>query len=136
MDELIDYITNYIDNLNISLGATEQLGATFLILGYSKFFIGADMDILMASGALEESKMPDEIYLYGQTLSLIGYIILFIVSYKRYNELLYKELYLNDYFNLSSYLLLVQSYFLSVIANSLRVVAFTSIVSYNNQTSS
>lgn len=136
MDELIDYITNYIDNLNISLGATEQLGATFLILGYSKFFIGADMDILMASGALEESKMPDEIYLYGQTLSLIGYIILFIVSYKRYNELLYKELYLNDYFNLSSYLLLVQSYFLSVIANSLRVVAFTSIVSYNNQTTS
>lgn len=134
MDELIDYIANYIDNLNISLGATEQLGATFLILGYSKFFIGADMDILMASGALEESKMPDEIYLYGQTLSLIGYIILFIVSYKRYTELLYKELYLNDYFNLSSYLLLVQSYFLSVIANSLRVVAFTSIVSYNNQT--
>lgn len=134
MDELIDYIANYIDNLNISLGATEQLGATFLILGYSKFFIGADMDILMASGALEESKMPDEIYLYGQTLSLIGYIILFIVSYKRYTELLYKELYLNDYFNLSSYLLLVQSYFLSVIANSLRVVAFTSIVSSNNQT--
>ena len=136
MDELINYISDYIDNLNISLGATEQLGATFLILGYSKFFVAADMDILMASNILEESKIPDEIYLYGQILSLIGYIILFIVSFKRYNEFLYKEFYLNDYFNLSSYLLLVQSYFLSIIANSLRVIAFTSIVSYNTQTTS
>ena len=88
MDELINYISDYIDNLNISLGATEQLGATFLILGYSKFFVAADMDILMASNILEESKIPDEIYLYGQILSLIGYIILFIVSFKRYNLLM------------------------------------------------
>ena len=71
--------------------------------------------------------IPDSVSLYGQELVLTGYILLFIVASKRVAEKAFRNKITEENYDLGPYSLIATAYFLSVIANSLRVQAFAQI---------
>lgn len=127
-------LDDFIKRLDISLAELEELGLTFLLVGYSNFYIGADLDILEALDINNTGQHPDIVTLWGQNLVLIGYIFLWIVSTKRVEEKSFRtDSENNEIYIIEPYIQISQAYLLSVFANYLRVVAFQQIA-INNAT--
>ena len=112
---------------DIDLANLEKIGLFFLLYGYSIFVVGADLDILEALDINTTGYIPDSVTLYGQELVLTGYIILFIVASKRVAEKAFRTEVTEENYDLGPYKLLANGYFLSIIANSLRIQAFAEI---------
>lgn len=121
----------YIKNLDINLAQTEQLGIIFIIFGYLEFFYGADIDILESLEINHTGKSPDEVTLLGQELILIGYIILWVVAIERSDEKALRNSRDGSNFYIAAYIQVADSYFLSVVAHSIRLQAFYEIVRTN-----
>lgn len=118
----------FIKNLDISIAELEKSGAFFLTLGYSNFFRGADLDVLEILERNFTGDSPAEVTLIGQQFVLMGYVILYIVALKRYDE---KQLRLtqgNENINLAPYKILTEAYLASACANYLRYLAFSQIL--------
>ena len=96
-----------------------------MLYGYSIFVVGANLDILEALDRNNTGYIPDSVSLYGQELVLTGYILLFIVASKRVAEKAFRNKVTEENYDLGN--LIATAYFLSVIANSLRVQAFAQI---------
>lgn len=126
----VDSFIDYLESLDIEIAKLEQFGAILLIVGYSLFYSGAQYDIYEALDINEQNISPDYVTLIGEYYVLAGYIVLYVVSLKRIEEKYNSDLYGEDSFIISPYVLLSYSYLLSVIANSLRVEAFNEIL-YN-----
>ncbi|MCQ2969692.1 MAG: hypothetical protein MJ191_06215 [Clostridium sp.] len=112
---------------DIALANLEKVGLFFLLYGYSLFVVGANLDILEALDINNTGYLPDTITLYGQQLILTGYIILFIVASNRIAEKAFRNEVTNENHDLGPYKRIANAYFLSIIANSLRVKAFEEI---------
>lgn len=117
----------YIKNLTISLANLEKLGVSLLIIGYAYFFYGAQLDILEVNECNDTGNTPTSAFLFGQQLSLLGYIVLWIVAKKRLDQISLRNKLENEEFPLWPFHILVNSYFLSIIANAIRVQAFAAI---------
>lgn len=127
-----DFIDEFIKKLDISIADLEKAGATLLVLGYSHFFFGADLDILEALEINTTGKSPDSITLFGQQLVLTGYIILWVVAVKRVKEKKFLNENTDKNFTIAPYAQIADAYLLSVFANSLRLEGFTQINLVNN----
>lgn len=114
-------------NLDIDIANLEKTGLFFILYGYSIFVVGANLDILESLDINDTGYVPDTVTLYGQELVLTGYIILFIVASKRVSEKGFRDSVTDEDYDLGPYSLLANAYLLSVLANSLRVVAFSQI---------
>ena len=112
---------------DIDLANLEKIDLFFLLYGYSIFVVGANLDILEALDRNNTGYIPDSVTLYGQELVLTGYILLFIVASKRVAEKAFRNKVTEENYDLGPYNLIATAYFLSVIANSLRVQAFAQI---------
>lgn len=119
-----DNIHSFIDNFDINIAEMEKVGSLLLILGYSNFFFGAQADIEETVRENYHEINPDKITLFGQELVLTGYVCLFIVALKRYWEKTLRVTSSNTNVDLSPYIAITDSYFLSVIANSVRLENF------------
>ena len=119
-----DNIESFIDKFDIDIAEMEKVGAILLVLGYSNFYFGAQVDIDETLGINFYHDNPDLITLFAQELVLTGYVILFIVAMKRYWEKTIRVNGSNTNADLSPYMAIVNSYFLSVIANSVRLENF------------
>lgn len=117
-------IENYITNLDIGLGNMEKIGVVFLIAGYANYIFAANLDILEALDENNTGQSPEEAFVFGQKLVLLGYILLFIVASKRLNEKEFRNTYNNENNNLNPYFSISYSYLLSVVANLIRFEAF------------
>ncbi|MEN8077449.1 hypothetical protein ABFP60_10825 [Clostridioides difficile] len=120
-------IENYITNLDISLGNMEKIGVVFLIAGYANYIFAANLDILEALDENNTGQSPEEAFVFGQKLVLLGYILLFIVASKRLNEKEFRNTYNNENNNLNPYFSISYSYLLSVVANLIRFEAFVQL---------
>lgn len=120
-------IENYITNLDISLGNMEKIGVVFLIAGYANYIFAANLDILEALDENNTGQSPEEAFVFGQKLVLLGYTLLFIVASKRLNEKEFRNTYNNENNNLNPYFSISYSYLLSVVANLIRFEAFVQL---------
>lgn len=123
----------FIKTLDINLAELEKSGAFFLTLGYSHFFKGAELTILEVLETNFTENSSDETTLIGQQFVVIGYTLLYIVASKRYDE--QKRLMSEDdkTINLSPYKTIVESYFLSIVTNYMRYVAFSQILKNSHE---
>lgn len=124
----INNIDEYLKNIDINIAQLEKIGATFLSIGYAIFFYGADLDIKEATKNHDDYIPTDEVTLFGQTLVLIGYIILYIVNKRRIKEKILLNKYKNDNIKLWPYILITNGYLLSVFSNILRYIGFYYII--------
>lgn len=133
MDELFitDELKNFIDSIDMSIAELEKLASVFLVLGYTKVYIGADLDILDTLDIPLGNETPDEVTVLGQKLVLSGYILLWIVAIKRVKEKSFRNDNTNGNFNIDSYISIANAYFLSVYANTIRVIYFDKIAREN-----
>lgn len=120
-------IENYITNLDIGLGNMEKIGVVFLIAGYANYIFAANLDILEALDENNTGQSPEEAFVFGQKLVLLGYTLLFIVASKRLNEKEFRNTYNNENNNLNPYFSISYSYLLSVVANLIRFEAFVQL---------
>ena len=120
-------LEDYIKNLDIYLANLEKLGVFFLLLGYSNYIFAANLDILEALEENNTGIKPEDVFVYGQRFVLLGYILLYIVSMKRINEREFRNTYNDENYDLNPYFEVAISYFISVIANLIRVNAFIRI---------
>lgn len=128
---LLSEFREYIKNLDISLAHLEQLGIIFIIVGYLDFYDAANLDILEALEINTGGKHPDEAVLYGQSLILIGYILLWVVAVDRVNEKSSRNSNDNENFYIPAYVQVADSYLLSVIAHAIRLQGFYIIAETN-----
>lgn len=126
--EFLDSIIDYLNSLDIEIAELEQFGALLLIVGYSLFYFGAQYDIYEVLDINNQNISPDYITLIGEYYVLAGYLVLYVISIKRTDEKYMSNLYGEDNFIVYPYSLLAYSYLLSVIANSLRLEAFSEIL--------
>ncbi|MGL5151371.1 MAG: hypothetical protein ACRC7N_12460 [Clostridium sp.] len=117
----------YIDNLLLNAAELERSGALFLMIGYSQFLKGADLDIIELTCKEDTILTRDEVVITGQSFVLIGYLFLYIVSYKRLCTLNLENLESEVKTPTAPLECLVFAYRLSVIANALRLTAFNQI---------
>ena len=124
----INNIDEYLKNMDISIAQLEKIGATFLSIGYAIFFYGADLDIKEVIEDAEDFIPTDEITLFGQSLVLTGYVVLYIVNRRRIQEKILINKYTDDDVRLWPYILITNAYLLSVFSNYLRYIGFYYIV--------
>ena len=110
------------EDILIELANLEKIGATLLVIGYSLFVVGANIDVTEILEIDENGPKATTVTLNGAEIVLIGYVVLWIVAEKRLmisqetnNETVYP------------YKKLAYSYILSILANSLRVQALGEI---------
>lgn len=110
------------EDILIELANLEKVGATLLVIGYSLFVVGANIDVTEILEIDENGPKATTVTLNGAEIVLIGYVVLWIVAEKRLmisretnNETVYP------------YKKLAYSYILSILANSLRVQALGEI---------
>lgn len=120
-------IEDYITNLDIGLANMEKIGVVFLIAGYANYIFAANLDILEALDENNTGQSPEDAFVFGQKLVLLGYILLFIVASKRLNEKQFRNTYNNENNNLNPYFSVSCSYLLSVVANLIRFEAFVQL---------
>lgn len=120
-------IEDYITNLDISLANMEKIGVVFLIAGYANYIFAANLDILETLDENNTGQSPEEAFVFGQKLVLLGYTLLFIVASKRLNEKEFRNTYNNENNNLNPYFSVSYSYLLSVVANLIRFEAFVKL---------
>lgn len=120
-------IEEYLDNLDISLSNIEKIGAFFLSLAYSLFILGSNLDILEILDTNNTGISPDDVFLYGEEFILLGYIILWGVSYNRLKVKIYENNNTDDNISLEPYNKIEISYALSVIANAIRLDGFAEL---------
>ena len=123
----INDLENYINNLDISLANLEALGASLLAIGYAYFFYSAILDKMQLNDIDINGEKPSSVILYGQQLSLMGYIVLWIVALKRIYGKEFENNNLDGDNCLLLYETLANSYLLSIIANAIRVQVFAQL---------
>ena len=129
-------LDNYINNSNISLSNLEKVGAFLLSLGYSLFLIGAALDIAETLETNNTGVSPSDVFLYGEQLILIGYIILWGVASNRVNLEIFISNNTDENVFLSPYNKVAFSYALSVVANAIRLEGFAELDYINNNSES
>lgn len=117
-------IEEYIQSLEISLANLEKAGALFLSIGYFTFFIGANLDILEILDINNTGQSPDKTFFEGQSLTVIGYILLWVVALNRVNVDILKEKYTGESESIYPHEKLAAAYALSVFANLTRLDVF------------
>lgn len=122
-----DNLENYLKELDLSLANLEKVGAIFLSLGYYTISIGANLDTLEILKINNTGESPEKTFLYGQSLTVIGYILLWIVAMNRININILKNKYTDAHINLSPHHKLSSAYSLSVFANLIRLDAFAEL---------
>ena len=122
-----DNLDNYLEELDLTLANLEKIGAIFLSLGYYTISIGANLDALEILKINNTGESPEKTFFYGQSLTVIGYILLWIVSINRINVNILKNQYTDAHINLSPYRKLSSAYSLSVFANLIRLDAFAEL---------
>lgn len=130
-NDSLNEFREYIKNLDINLAHLEQLGIIFIIAGYLDFYDSANLDILESLEINFTGKNPDEAVLYGQSIILIGYILLWVVSVDRVNEKNSRNSTDDEKFYIPAYIQVADSYLFSVIAHSMRLQAFYIIAKTN-----
>ena len=123
-------IDSFITRLDINLAELEKAGVILLLMGYSNFFIGANLEIEVALNEGYGELLPDEITLFGQELVFCGYIFLWIVAYNRVKEKSFRQNSSEEEYLLPAYESISNAYLLSVIANGLRVKSFNDIANF------
>ncbi|MBN1039067.1 hypothetical protein DVW12_10165 [Clostridium botulinum] len=119
-----DNIESFLKNLDIALPNLEKIGAVLLTIGYSTFLSAANLDIADALDANNSGVVPFSVFVSGQKLNLIGYIILWIVSAERVKEAQFKINNTDEDINLNAFLGIEFSYLLSIYANFIRLQSF------------
>lgn len=120
-------IEDYIKNLDTYLANLEKIGVVLLLFGYSNYIFAANLDILEALEENNTGIKPEDVFVYGQRFVFLGYIILYIVAVKRINEREVRNTYNDEDYDLNPYFEVSFSYFISVIANLIRLDAFIRI---------
>lgn len=118
-----DNIDDILKNLDIQLANLEKFGSALLIVGYSLFFYGADLDIKETLDINNTGLTPTGVTLYGGELVLYGYILLFIVADRRLNQKIFENDELGKDNILSPYYSLYDAYFISILMNLIRLDA-------------
>lgn len=126
-NDYFEELDRFIRNLDISIANLEKLAVSLIIIGYSYFLIGANIDILEAKDMNENKISPDTITLEGQYFITYGYFTAWIVAVKRVYEKSFRNSTGYLFFPIEPYQIVAQSYLLSVIANSLRLYGFYQI---------
>ncbi len=121
-------LEEYLEKLDLYLADLEKTGAILLSLGYSFYIKSAQVDILeILNEDFEPVESPREILVSGQRLILFGYIILYTVAVQRLQEKIIINETSEQPVNLSPYRRVIESYFVSVIANYVRLNAFVDL---------
>ncbi len=120
-------IEDYIKDLEISLANLEKAGALFLSVGYFTFFIGANLDILEILNINNTGQSPDKTFFEGQSLTVLGYILLWIVSINRVGVDIFKKKYTGESEGIYPHENLAAAYALSVFANLIRLDVFAQL---------
>ncbi len=125
MEYDIEQLEEYFKQLDLYLADLEKAGAFLLSLGYSLYIKSAQVDILeVLNEDFEPVETPREILVTGQRLILFGYIILYSVARQRLQQKIIMNEVSEEPVNLSPYRRVIESYFVSVIANYVRLNAF------------
>ena len=123
-----DQLEEYFKQLDLYLADLEKTGAFLLSLGYSLYIKSAQVDILeILDEDFEPIETPREILVTGQKLILFGYIILYSVAVQRIRQKIIMNEVADEPVNLSPYRRVIESYFVSVIANYVRLNAFVDL---------
>ena len=117
-------IEEYIKNAEISLANLEKVGALFLSIGYFSFFIGANLDILDILDINDTGRSPDKTFFEGQSVTVIGYSLLWIVAKNRVDVDILKKKYTGDSEGTLPHEKLAAAYSISIFANLLRLESF------------
>lgn len=132
-DRLNEDIDEYIKELELSLGNMEKIGVAFLLAGYANYIFAANLDILEALDKNNTGQSPEEAFVFGQKLVVLGYTLLFIVASKRIYLKSLSNTYEGDEENLNPYYVVANSYLLSGFANLMRLQAFIDIDNMNKE---
>lgn len=126
-NEFINCIEEYIKNLDLSVADLEALGASLNALGYLVIYYGARTETCDLLTNNEVDITPAKLLLLGQVIIVVGYLILWLASTKRFYSIKLQVDYLERLRWLSSYKKLERSYIISSFANFLRLEAFYEI---------
>ena len=126
-NDILNYIDDFFKSVDISLAELEKIGSLLIIFGYSNFFYAADVDILETKEINNTGKSPSTITATGQQYISTGYVILWVVSIKRMQQIEKKNIGKTNKIPLAPYRLVANTYLLSVFANALRLEGFTEI---------
>ena len=128
MEYDIEQLEEYFKQLDLYLADLEKTGALLLSLGYSLYIKSAQVDILeILNEDFEPPETPREILVTGQRLILFGYIILYSVAVQRIQQKIIMNEVGENPVNLSPYRRVIESYFVSIIANYVRLNAFVDL---------
>lgn len=119
---------NIIKNTAIDAANTEKAGAILLSLGYATFIKASNIDILEALDANTTGITSFDILTFGQRLTLLGYILLYIAARKRLNEKALANLFNCEENNLLAFEILKNSYLGSIIVNCIRLIQFSKLL--------
>lgn len=126
--EIPEEIEEFIKSLELSLAEREKLGATLLIIGYAYFIYASNTDITkILSDEDEETISPYLILFIGETIVVMGLIVLWTVAIGRFNEKNFENNFTISDTKTSPYKRLANAYALSIIANIERVIVLNEL---------
>lgn len=127
-EDFTKYVEEYIRSLDFDTARLESLGASLNALGYLIISYGAKIDTYDIITNNEVDVSSAEVTLFGQTIIVIGYSILWVVSIRRVYSREIRNEYLDENNRISSYQKLESAYLISIFANLLRLEAFYEIL--------
>lgn len=126
-DTTSENIDDFLDKLDIDLATLEKFGSALLVIGYTFFIKGADLDISETLDINETGFTATSVTLEGGKLILLGYITLFLVADYRLNEKVFQNKVQGENNILSPYIKLYDSYLISILINLIRLDALAEL---------